>query len=146
MLAWIHADVYTGSHFGWMSICFILKCLFYCDFCLFLGQTRVYNSTTWFINWMTWLVLFNNSSTVWRYQFIESPKNPKMCNLAPLLLRVGKLDSTWLCDIPWYTGFRGNTLSLTSALYFWASVGCDVVSCHVILAWYVYGLSRRTPT
>ena len=33
-------------------------------------------------------------STVWRYQYIESPKNPKRCNLAPLLLRVGKLDVT----------------------------------------------------
>ena len=35
---------------------------------------------------------------------------------------------------------RGNTLSLISALYLWASVGCDVVCCQGILAWYVRGL------
>ena len=28
-------------------------------------------------------------STVWRYQYIKNPKNPKRCNLAPSLLRVG---------------------------------------------------------
>ena len=33
----------TGSHFGWMSNCFFSKCLFYCGFCLFLGQTLVYH-------------------------------------------------------------------------------------------------------
>ena len=45
-----------------------------------------------------------------------------------------------MCDILWYTGFRGNTLSLASAQYFWASVGCGVIGCQGILAWYVRGL------
>ena len=35
-------------------------------------------------------------STVSRYQYIESSNSPKRCNLTPLLLRVGKLDSTRL--------------------------------------------------
>ena len=35
---------------------------------------------------------------------------------------------------------RGNTLSLISALYLWATLGCDVVCCQGILAWYVRGL------
>ena len=50
MLAWIHVDVYAGSHFGWMSICCISKCLFYCHF------WYKYLCTTQFINGMTRLV------------------------------------------------------------------------------------------
>ena len=43
------------------------------------------------------------------------------------------LTSGYICDIPWYTVSAGNTLSLMSALYLWATLGCGVFGCHGIL-------------
>ena len=36
----------------------------------------------------------------------------------------------YLCDIPWYAVPAGNTLSLMSALYLWATLGCGVFGCY----------------
>ena len=49
-------------------------------------------------------------------------------------------DLTINCDITWYIySYRGNPLSLVSVMYLWATLGCDVFSCHSNLVWPVRG-------
>ena len=52
----------------------------------------------------------------------------------------------WICDIPWYTVPAGNTLSLMSALYLWATLGCGVFGCHGNLVWHVRGFPGAPST
>ena len=46
------------------------------------------------------------------------------------IVKINKAHIKQMCDIPWYTVPTGNTLSLMSALYLWATLGCGVFGCH----------------